>query len=49
MSEELQKLIDYCEEIGATIIRLKLDNNFGIIQLFDGTPSTVTYKDGRWN
>ena len=48
MTEELQKLIDYCGEIGAIIIRLKLDINFAIIQLFDGTPSEVNYKDGRW-
>ena len=44
MSKELQSLLDYCSEIGATIIRLQLDDDFGIVQLADGTPSGVSYN-----
>lgn len=50
MSKELKQLIDLCECLKATIIRMALDENRAIIQLKDGTPCTLHYmeSEGIW-
>lgn len=49
----LQDLIDFCEELGATVMSFSIigqdDNPSGVIEDADGRLSSVWYEGGKWH
>lgn len=45
MNKEMQNLIDKCEIWEAHILRVDITTNSGIVELKNGTPSSVYYNE----
>lgn len=44
----LADLLAKCNNIGATILIVDYSSGTGVIELSDGTPSSIVFKDGVW-
>ena len=48
MSKALEKLIQWCSTRNAMILRFTIDESSALVELWDGTPSGLIYKNGEW-
>ena len=44
----LADLLEKCNKVGATILIIDYSSGTGVIELSDGTPSSIVFKDGAW-
>ena len=45
MNKELRKVLDYCDEVGVTILRFALDERNFIVEQQNGTPSLCSFDE----
>ena len=44
----LADLLEKCNKVGATILIIDYSSRTGVIELSDGTPSSIVFRDGAW-
>ena len=44
----LADLLEKCNKIGATILIIDYSSRTGVIELLDGTPSSIVFRNGVW-
>lgn len=44
----LESLITRCNVIGASILRINFEEGTGLVELSNGTPSSVWFEEGKW-